>query len=61
MFHPLADKTNNDHLPKPFSRSYENCSINVIGTDPGNKVYICHSGFYSTSDPKIYVYLINLS
>ena len=26
-FHPLADKTNNEHLPKPFLRSYENRSI----------------------------------
>ena len=23
-FHPLADKTNHEHLPKHFSRSYEN-------------------------------------
>ena len=25
-FHPLADKTNNEHLPEPFSKTYENRS-----------------------------------
>ena len=25
-FHPLADKTNDEHLPKPFSRSYKSRS-----------------------------------
>ena len=29
-FHPLADKTNNEHLPKPFSRSYENRFIDFF-------------------------------
>ena len=28
-FHPLAVKTSNEHLPKPFSRSYENRSNTI--------------------------------
>ena len=29
--HPWADKTNNEHLPKPFSRSYKIRSIKIVG------------------------------
>ena len=29
-FHPLADKTNNKHLPTPFSRSYKNRSNRLV-------------------------------
>ena len=34
-FHPLADKINNGHLTKPFSRLYENRSFRSVHTEIG--------------------------
>ena len=64
-FHPFADKTNNKHLWKPFSRSYEDHSIKtfqrlLVILKIGIELYLNYVFRYSFNNIAPMVFLVNV-